>query len=151
MTIAIKRDERYFLNIDGTEVEIVKTNTDKEGRTWLVLPENPEHRKYLCTNLFKNKSEVTLSAINRNPTLDEHGKPISARGVKRVVVNIPENFYSELPEDDAKALAMAAKTISEINARYLEAHAPKPKTEEEKLRERIEKLQAELEKLREKA
>ncbi len=113
--------------VDGeTQTELpIKMCTD--GRT-LEVPENPTNRRWLKLETLQAKGEVLLEAREKR-ILGPYTKSTT-----------PKKAWTEYLTDDELATYNDLKAKGE--ARKAEAEKPTPKSEAEKLKERLAKLQA---------
>lgn len=104
----------------------------KDGLT-LEVPENPTNRRWLKLATLKEKGEVILEAKEKR-TLGAYTKSAT-----------PKKAWTEYLTDEELATYNDLKAKGE--ARKAEAEKPTPKSEAEKLKERLAKLQAQYDEL----
>lgn len=116
---------------DGKESILPIESTYKNEPFTLVLPENPTGRKYLNSKkVDAANGELELKAVERN-TSGEH--TVSRKSLLEYMSAEDKILYDQIMERAKKAREEANKKV--------------PLTEEEKLRRKIAKYKADLEKL----
>lgn len=116
---------------DGNESILPIESTYKNEPFTLVLPENPTGRKYLNSKkVDAANGELELKAVERNSS-NEH--PVSRKSLLEYMSDEDKILYEQIMERAKKAREEATKKV--------------PLTEAEKLRRRIAKYQADLDKL----
>ena len=122
-----RRNGNYILTDNGVESIITAITTDGKS---LILPENASGRKFFALSKFEKSELHELNAINRD-TSAEHA--VSRKSLLEYMT----------PEDKAlyDAIMERAKAARE------EANKKVPLTEEQKLRNKLAKLQAQLDAL----
>jgi hypothetical protein len=122
-----RRNGNYILTDNGVESIINAITTDGKS---LILPENASGRKFFALSKFEKSELHELNAINRDTSAE---RPTSRKSLLEYMT----------PEDKAlyDAIMERAKAARE------EANKKVPLTEEQKLRNRLAKLQAQLDKL----
>lgn len=118
--------------IDGETKTSLPVKMCKDGLT-LEVPENPTNRRWLKLATLKEKGEVILEAKEKR-VLGSYTKSAT-----------PKKAWTEYLTDDELATYNDLKAKGE--ARKAEAEKPAPKSEAEKLKERLAKLQAQYEAL----
>ena len=118
--------------IDGETKTSLPVKMCKDGLT-LEVPENPTNRRWLKLKTLQEKGEVILEAKEKR-VLGSYTKSAT-----------PKKAWTEYLTDDELATYNDLKAKGE--ARKAEAEKPTPKSEAEKLKERLAKLQAQYEAL----
>lgn len=124
-TIIERRNGHYYLTDNDVEVEL--SEITKDGLS-LILPENASGRKFFALKKFDRAERQELNAINRAPS---DGESTPRKSLTDYMTPEDRIIYDQIMERCKKARD--------------EAH--RPMTEEEKLRARLKKLQAQLEAL----
>lgn len=112
--------------VDGDTQTALPVKMCTDGRT-LEVPENPTNRRWLKLETLQAKGEVLLKAREKR-ILGSYTKSAT-----------PKKAWTEYLTDDELATYNDLKAKGE--ARKAEAEKPTPKTEAEKLKERLAKLQ----------
>lgn len=120
-----RRNGTYILTDNGVESTITSITTDGKS---LILPENASGRKFFALSKFEKSEVHNLIAINRN-TDTEH--PVSRKSLLEYMTPEDKALYDAIMERAKIAREEATKKV--------------PLTEEQKLRNKIAKLQAQLE------
>ena len=118
--------------IDGETKTSLPVKMCKDGLT-LEGPENPTNRRWLKLATLQEKGEVILEAKEKR-VLGSYTKSAT-----------PKKAWTEYLTDDELATYNDLKAKGE--ARKAEAEKPTPKSEAEKLKERLAKLQAQYDEL----
>ena len=118
--------------IDGETKTSLPVKMCKDGLT-LEVPENPTNRRWLKLATLKEKGEVILEAKEKR-VLGSYTKSAT-----------PKKAWTEYLTDDELATYNDLKAKGE--ARKAEAEKPTPKSEAQKLKERLAKLQAQYDEL----
>ena len=118
--------------IDGETKTSLPVKMCKDGLT-LEVPENPTNRRWLKLATLQEKGEVILEAKEKR-VLGSYTKSAT-----------PKKAWTEYLTDDELATYNDLKAKGE--ARKAEAEKPTPKSEAEKLKERLAKLQAQYDEL----
>lgn len=118
--------------IDGETKTSLPVKMCKDGLT-LEVPENPTNHRWLKLATLEEKGEVILEAKEKR-VLGSYTKSAT-----------PKKAWTEYLTDDELATYNDLKAKGE--ARKAEAEKPTPKSEAEKLKERLAKLQAQYEAL----
>ena len=118
--------------IDGETKTSLPVTMCKDGLT-LEVPENPTNRRWLKLATLQEKGEVVLEAREKR-VLGSYTKSAT-----------PKKAWTEYLTDDELATYNDLKAKGE--ARKAEAEKPTPKSEAEKLKERLVKLQAQYDEL----
>lgn len=118
--------------IDGETKTPLPVKMCKDGLT-LEVPENPTNRRWLKLATLQEKGEVVLEAREKR-VLGSYTKSAT-----------PKKAWTEYLTDDELATYNDLKAKGE--ARKAEAEKPAPKSEAEKLKERLAKLQAQYDEL----
>ena len=118
--------------IDGETKTSLPVMMCKDGLT-LEVPENPTNRRWLKLATLQEKGEVVLEAREKR-VLGSYTKSAT-----------PKKVWTEYLTDDELATYNDLKAKGE--ARKAEAEKPTPKSEAEKLKERLAKLQAQYDEL----
>lgn len=113
--------------VDGETKTALPVKMCKDGLT-LEVPENPTNRRWLKLATLQEKGEVILEAKAKR-VLGSYAKSAT-----------PKKAWTEYLTDDELATYNDLKAKGE--ARKAEAEKPTPKSEAEKLKERLAKLQA---------
>lgn len=116
---------KAFLKDDDSQKEL-PIKMCKDGLT-LEVPENPTNRRWLKLATLKEKGEIILEAKEKR-VLGSYTKSAT-----------PKKAWTEYLTDDELATYNDLKAKGE--ARKAEAEKPTPKSEAEKLKERLAKLQ----------
>ena len=118
--------------IDGETKTSLPVKMCKDGLT-LEVPENPTNRRWLKLKTLQEKGEVILEAKEKR-VLGSYTKSAA-----------PKKAWTEYLTDEELATYNDLKAKGE--ARKAEAEKPTPKSEAEKLKERLAKLQAQYDEL----
>lgn len=118
--------------VNGDTKSSLPVKMCKDGLT-LEVPENPTNRRWLKLATLKEKGEVILEAKEKR-TLGSYTKSTT-----------PKKAWTEYLTDEELATYNDLKAKGE--ARKAEAEKPTPKSEAEKLKERLAKLQAQYDEL----
>ena len=138
-----RRNGTYTLIDNGVESTI--TAITKDGKS-LILPENTSGRKFFALSKFEKSEKHDLCAINRDPDAEHTSRSLAP-------IKFPKSHY-ELHEqmtedelDELKAFEDAMEIYMEMMERVWDRLHPKKEamTEEQKLRNKLAKLQAQLE------
>lgn len=113
--------------VDGETQTALPVKMCTDGRT-LEVPENPTNRRWLKLETLQAKGEVLLEAREKR-ILGPYTKSTT-----------PKKAWTEYLTDDELVAYNDLKAKGE--ARKAEAEKPTPKSEAEKLKERLAKLQA---------
>lgn len=119
-----RRNGNYILTDNGVESTI--TSITKDGKS-LILPENASGRKFFALSKFEKSEIHDLCAINRDPNAE---RPTSRKSLLDYMTPEDKELYDAIMERCKKARE--------------EANKKEPLTEEQKLRRKLEKLQAQL-------
>ena len=122
-----RRNGNYILTDNGVESTITAITTDGKS---LILPENASGRKFFALSKFDKAEKHDFCAINRDPSAEHN---VSRKSLMEYMTPEDKKLYDEIME--------RAKAARE------EANKKVPLTDEQKLRNRIAKAQAQLEAL----
>ena len=122
-----RRNGNYILTDNGVESTINAITNDGKS---LILPENASGRKFFALSKFEKSEKHDLCAINRDPSAEHN---VSKKSLMEYMTPEDKKLYDEIME--------RAKAARE------EANKKVPLTDEQKLRNRIAKAQAQLEAL----
>lgn len=120
-----RRNGTYILTDANVETTLTAITTDGKS---LILPENASGRKFFALSKFEKAEKHDLCAINRNPDAE---RTYSKKSLLEYMTPEDKELYEAIMERARKAREEANKKV--------------PLTEEEKLRNKIAKLQAQLE------
>lgn len=122
-----RRNGNYILTDNGVESTITAITNDGKS---LILPENASGRKFFALSKFEKSEKHDLCAINRDPNAEHN---VSRKSLLEYMTPEDKKLYDEIME--------RAKAARE------EANKKVPLTDEQKLRNKIAKAQAQLEAL----
>lgn len=120
-----RRNGDYILTDDGVESTITAITNDGKS---LILPENASGRKFFALSKFDKSEKHDLCAINRDPSAEHN---VSRKSLLEYMTPEDKELYEAIMERARQAREEANKKV--------------PLTEEQKLRNKIAKLQAQLE------
>ena len=125
MSTTIERRNGTYILTDGDVVTTINSITT-DGKS-LILPENASGRKFFALSKFEKSEMHELCAINRDPNA-EHA--VSRKSLLEYMTPEDKELYDQIMERAKKAREEATKKV--------------PLTEEQKLRNKLAKLQAQL-------
>lgn len=128
-----KEGEKAYLEDNGEVVEVTKTWFEKaKNKWWYILPKNSLNRTYVSVDKLEREQEIDL------------GDTVH---VKKVLSTSGKNWQEYMTEDEKAQYEEAQAVIASIEQACKERKAADkvaPKTEKEKLLEKIAKLQAQV-------
>lgn len=119
--------ELIIIDENGNEKILPIDNQPKNEPNTLILPENPSNRKYFNTKKVDNNNGEIELTYKETIKIGTTTKSTSTKSLEDYLSDDDKKTYLELVEKAKKAKELATT-----------------KTPEQKLREKIEKLQAEL-------
>lgn len=125
MSTTIERRNGTYILTDGDVTTTINSITT-DGKS-LILPENASGRKFFALSKFEKSEKHELCAINRDPNA-EHA--VSRKSLLEYMTPEDKELYDQIMERAKKAREEATKKV--------------PLTEEQKLRNKLAKLQAQL-------
>lgn len=125
MSTTIERRNGTYILTDGDVITTINSITT-DGKS-LILPENASGRKFFALSKFEKSEMHELCAINRDPNA-EH--TVSRKSLLEYMTPEDKELYDQIMERAKKAREEATKKV--------------PLTEEQKLRNKLAKLQAQL-------
>ena len=139
-----RRNGTYILTDNGVESTITSITTDGKS---LVLPENASGRKFFALSKFEKSEIHDLIAINRNPDAERTITP------KRLELNLPKSheelheYCNDKEKDILLSFYQSLEIYNDMMKNLWDRLHPKKEslTEEQKLRNKIARLQAQLE------
>lgn len=128
-----KEGEKAYLEDNGEIVEVTKTWFEKaKNKWWYILPKNSINRTYVSMAKLEKEGEIDLG---------------DAVHVKKVLSTSGKNWQEYMTDDEKARYEKAQADIDAIVQVCKDRKAADkvaPKTEKEKLLERIAKLQAQV-------
>lgn len=128
-----KEGEKAYLEDNGEIVEVTKTWFEKaKNKWWYILPKNSLNRTYVSVDKLEREQEIDL------------GDTVH---VKKVLSTSGKSLQEYMTEDEKAQYDEAQVVIASIEQACKERKAADkvaPKTEKEKLLEKIAKLQAQV-------
>lgn len=128
-----KEGEKAYLEDNGEVVEVTKTWFEKaKNKWWYILPKNSLNRTYVSMDKLAKEGEIDL------------GDTVH---VKKVLSTSGKNWQEYITEDEKAQYEQAQAVIAAIEQACKDRKAADkaaPKSEKEKLLEKIAKLQAQV-------
>lgn len=128
-----KEGEKAYLEDNGEVVEVTKTWFEKaKNKWWYILPKNSLNRTYVSVDKLEREQEIDL------------GNTVH---VARVLGSSGKNWQEYMTEEEKAQYEQAQAVIAGIEQACKDRKAADkvaPKTEKEKLLEKIAKLQAQV-------